>query len=224
MRRFLSLNSLSVAFLLGFLATLAGQAVAGWRQLNDEQLAEGFGRVGLADYVTSADFSVAMMENWQSEYLQFLLYILATIWLVQVGSPESKEIGKAGTQSDEDQKLGPYADEGSPRWATTGGLRTSLFSWSLILAMGTIFLLSWLGQSVSGWASYNQTRLEQLRDPIGWTGYLTHPDFWERTLQNWQSELLAVGSMAVLSIYLRARGSAESKPVGEAHESTGVSC
>jgi hypothetical protein len=89
--------------------------------------------------------------------------------------------------------------------------------------MGTIFLLSWLGQSVSGWASYNQTRLEQLRDPIAWTGYLTHPDFWERTLQNWQSELLAVGSMAVLSIYLRARGSAESKPVGEPHESTGVS-
>jgi hypothetical protein len=222
-RRFLSLNSLSVAFLLGFLATLAGQAVAGWRQLNDEQLAEGFGRVGLADYVTSADFSVAMMENWQSEYLQFLLYILATIWLVQVGSPESKEIGKAGTGSDEDQKLGPYAEEDSPRWATTGGLRTSVFSWSLIIVMGTIFLLSWLGQSVSGWASYNQTRLEQLRDPIAWTGYLTHPDFWERTLQNWQSELLAVGSMAVLSIYLRARGSAESKPVGEPHESTGVS-
>ena len=222
MRRFLSLNSLSVAFLLGFLATLAGQAVAGWRQLNDEQLAEGFGRVGLGDYVTSADFSVAMMENWQSEYLQFLLYILATIWLVQVGSPESKEIGKAGTDTDENQKLGPYADEDSPRWARAGGLRTTLYSWSLVIVMGTIFLLSWLGQSVAGWASHNQTRLEQLRDPIAWRAYLVHPDFWERTLQNWQSELLAVGSMAVLSIYLRARGSAESKPVGEAHATTGT--
>ena len=85
-----------------------------------------------------------------------------------------------------------------------------------------IFLISWLVQSVAGWAAYNETRLEQLRDQIGWTSYLLHADSWARTLQNWQSEFFAVGSMAVLSIYLRRRGLPESKPAGEPHASTGV--
>ncbi len=46
-------------------------------------------------------------------------------------------------------------------------------------------------------------------------------DFWESSLQNWQSEFLAIGSMAVFSIYLRQRGSPESKPVGAPHDATG---
>lgn len=222
MKRFLTLNSLSLFFLVLFLAALGGQGVAGWRALNDEQLAEGFGRVGFLDYLGSADFSVAVMENWQSEYLQFLVYILATIWLLQIGSPESTALKDAGLESDKDQKLGAHTEKDSPAWAKASGWRTRVFSWSLVIVMGTIFVLSWLGQSIAGWASYNQQRLEQLRDPIEWSSYLARADFWERTLQNWQSEFLAVGSMAVLSIYLRARGSAESKPVGEPHLSTGV--
>lgn len=222
MKRFLKQNSLSLFFLVLFLGTVVGQGFAGWRHLNDELVAEGFGRRTLGEYLLSADFSVAIMENWQSEYLQFLLYILATVWFLQKGSPESKELDKVGQESDEEQKIGEYAEEKSPRWAKVGGLRTTLYSWSLVIVMGSIFLLSWLVQSIAGWASYNSQRLQQLRDPIEWGSYLANPDFWERTLQNWQSEFLAVGSMAVLSIYLRQRGSAESKPVGEPHESTGI--
>jgi hypothetical protein len=86
---------------------------------------------------------------------------------------------------------------------------------------GLIFLASWLAQSVAGRASYHEARLGQLRDPVSWTTYVLGADFWERTLQNWQSEFLAVGSMAVLSIDLRQRGSPESKPVGASHDSTG---
>jgi hypothetical protein len=86
-----------------------------------------------------------------------------------------------------------------------------------------IFLVSWLAQSIGGWAAFNETRLQQLQDPLTWSSYLTNPDFWSRTLQNWQSEFLAVGSMAALAIYLRQRGSAESKAVGEPHASTGGS-
>ena len=56
---------------------------------------------------------------------------------------------------------------------------------------------------------------------MDWLGYLATPDFWSRTFQNWQSELLAVGSMAVLATYLRERGSPESKPVGDPHGATG---
>ncbi len=222
MKRFVKESSLSLFFLILFLGTLVGQAFAGWRHLNDELIAEGFGPRTLAEYLLSADYSVAVMENWQSEYLQFLLYILATVWLLQKGSPESKKLDKAGLESDEDQRIGQYAEEDSPRWAKVGGLRTTLYSWSLVITMGTIFLFSWLAQSIAGWGSYNSQRLQQLRDPITWMSYLGNPDFWERTLQNWQSEFLAVGSMAVLSIYLRQRGSAESKPVGEPHGSTGI--
>lgn len=88
--------------------------------------------------------------------------------------------------------------------------------------MGAVFLLSWLAQSVAGQAAYNGERLGDLRDPVSWDAYVTSPEFWDRSLQNWQSELLAVLSMVVLSIYLRQRGSPESKPVGAAHTSTGV--
>jgi hypothetical protein len=222
MRGFLRHNALSLVFGVLFLVTLVGQGFAGWKAFNQEQVAEQLGRISLGDYLTSASFAVDVAENWQSEYLQFLLYILATVWFLQRGSPESKELDRAGLESDEDQRIGRHATDASPRWARAGGIRTSLFSWSLGLVMGTIFLLSWFAQSLGGWAAFNETRLQQLQDPLSWGSYLLNADFWSRTLQNWQSEFLAVGSMAVLSIYLRQRGSPESKPVGAAHTSTGV--
>ena len=173
-------------------------------------------------FVTSSDFVVDVAENWQSEYLQFLLYITATIWLLQRGSPESKELSKAGLESDKDQKVGRYAEASSPKWASTGGLRTGVFSWSLTLTMAGIFIASWLAQSIAGVTAFNEKRLARLQDSLTWSSYLTNADFWARTLQNWQSEFLAVGSMVVLSIYLRQRGSPESKPVGESHDATGI--
>ena len=88
--------------------------------------------------------------------------------------------------------------------------------------MGVVFVLSWLAQFIAGRSAYNEQQLSELEPPVGWGGYLTSADFWSRTLQNWQSEFLAVASMAILSIYLRQRGSAESKPVGAPHEATGL--
>jgi hypothetical protein len=222
MRRFLWENSLSLVMGALFAVALVGQAWSGWSEYNNEQVASGLATVSLAQYVTSASFAVDVTENWQSEYLQFLLYIVLTVWLVQRGSPESKELESAGTETDEQQRIGQHADEESPRWARTGGWRTLLFSRSLGVTMGAIFLLSWLAQSVAGWAAYNEQRLTQLQDPIPWLGYLLSADFWSRSLQNWQSEFLAVGSMAALSIFLRQRGSPESKPTGAAHRSTGI--
>jgi hypothetical protein len=144
------------------------------------------------------------------------------VWLLQRGSPESKSLNEGGTESDEKQKVGRFADENSPALARRGGLSTTLYSWSLGLVMGAVFLASWLVQSLAGRVAYDEEQLAQLQAPVSWTGYVTSADFWNRTLQNWQSEFLAVGSMAVLSIYLRQRGSPESKPVGSAHTSTGV--
>jgi len=215
-------NGLSLFFGAIFILALVGQSFAGWAQYNQQQLADSMATVGYGQYLTSSDFAVDVAENWQSEYLQFLLYILATVWLVQRGSPESKEPSEAGTESDEDQQVGSAAGPDSPRSARTGGFRTTVFSSSLGIVMGLLFLGSWLAQSVAGTSSYNQQQLAQREDAVSWLSYLATSDFWNRTLQNWQSEFLAVGSMAVLSVYLRQRGSPESKPVGAAHAATGV--
>ena len=218
---FLRANALTLAFGFVFLATLVGQALSGVADFNAQQVANGLEPVSLLDYVTSSSFGVDVMENWQSEYLQFFLYIFATVWLVQRGSSESKKPGEEGPESDKEQKIGRHADEDSPLWARTGGLRTAVFARSLGLLMGTLFLLTWGASSVAGWAAYNSEQLGQLEDPVSYLGYLGAPDFWNRSFQNWQSEMLAVGSMAVFSVYLRQRGSPESKPVGAPHAVTG---
>jgi hypothetical protein len=95
-----------------------------------------------------------------------------------------------------------------------------VFSRSLGLVMGAIFLLAWTAQSVAGWSAFNADQIGQRQDPVTWIGYVSSADFWNRTLQNWQSELLAVGSFAVIAVYLRQRGSPESKPVGAPHGAT----
>jgi hypothetical protein len=222
MRTFVKQNSLSLFFAVIFLAALAGQGLVGHADYNAQQISDGLATISLPRYLTSSSFAVDVAENWQSEYLQFLLFILATVWLLQRGSPESKPLDQAGNESDEKQKIGRYAADDSPALARRGGLPTALYSSSLGLAMGAIFLASWAAQSVAGRVAYDEEQLAQLQAPVSWFGYVTSADFWNRTLQNWQSEFLAVGSMAVLSIYLRQRGSPESKPVGSAHASTGV--
>ena len=222
MRAFLRHNSLSLFFGLLFVLSLAGQSVAGWHEFNALQVAEHLDTLSWTAYVASSDFAVDVAENWQSEFLQFWVYLMATVWLLQKGSPESKELDKVGRESDEEQKIGRHAVTDSPAWAKTGGWRTRVYSSSLAIVMGALFVGSWLVQSVAGWAAFNEERLQLLQDPITWGGYLTNADFWARTLQNWQSEFLAVGSLAVLAIYLRQRGSSQSKPVGEPHDSTGV--
>jgi hypothetical protein len=215
-------NALSLAFGALFLITLIGQAISGVADFNAQQIADGLPQVGFLDYVTSSSFAVDVMENWQSEYLQFFLYVLATVWLVQRGSSESKEPGQEGTESDREQMVGPHAVDESPAWARTGGWRTALFSRSLGLLMSVLFLLTWAASSVAGWAAYNAEQLGQRQDPVSYVGYLGEADFWDRSFQNWQSEMLAVGSMAIFAVYLRQRGSPESKPVGAPHASTGV--
>ncbi len=222
LRRFLTENGLGLAFGTAFLLAVVGQAFAGHAEFNNQLVADSLEPIGIGDYVASSDFAVDVMENWQSEYLQFFLYLYLTVWLVQRGSPESKPLDRIGVESDRLQRVGPHATPNSPRWAAAGGFRLKVYASSLGLVMGGIFLLSWIAQSISGVAAYNEVQLRQLRAPVSWSEYLFSADFWSRTLQNWQSEFLAIASMAILSIYLRQRGSPESKPVGAAHSSTGV--
>jgi len=215
-------HGLSLAFGALFIGTLIGQALVGHADFNAIQLAHHSDPITLWRYVRSSEFGVDVLENWQSEYLQFSLFILGTVWLIQRGSPESKEPSAAGLESDSDQKIGAHATADSPKWARLGGWRTRLFSNSLLLVMGAIWVASWVGQAITGHVAFNAERFDHQQAALSWWSYVATPDFWNRTLQNWQSEFLAVGSMAVLSIYLRQRGSPESKPVGAPHSATGV--
>ncbi|PZS29315.1 MAG: hypothetical protein DLM59_13060 [Pseudonocardiales bacterium] len=222
MRRFVRSNGLTLAFFGLFLAALFGESLTGLASFNQQQVVDGADTISYAHYLVSSAFAVDVAENWQSEYLQFFLYILGTIWLVQVGSPESKKPDQMGRESDKEQKVGRYAEPDSPRLAKVGGFPGWVYARSLGMLMGLLFVLSLLAQSVAGTAANNAERIRQLQLPQSWLGYTESPDFWNRTLQNWQSEFPAVASMVVFSIYLRERGSPESKPVGAPHSATGV--
>jgi hypothetical protein len=221
-RRFVVNNSLSIVFLTICLITLVFQAIAGHAEFNDKQDQMMAPHISFWRYVFSSSYGVAVMENWQSEYLQFTLFLLLTVWLLQHGSPESKPLHRAGRESDEQQRVGEHADERSPRWARVAGIRRTIYENSLLIVMGGIWIGTWLAQSLTGRVEYNAERLGSHQAPKSWIDYLGSGDFWERTLQNWQSEFLAVGSMAILAVYLRQRGSPESKPVGAAHDETGI--
>jgi hypothetical protein len=225
---FVKSNSLSIGFGLLFLFALAMQAVVGHQEFNNDEVAHAelmhqqANTISFGRYLTSSSFGQAVMENWQSEYLQFSLFILGTIWLVQRGSPESKKLDQTGLESEQEQQIGKHAGPRAPRWARVGGVRTFLYSHSLLIVMTSIFLGSWLAHSVTGWSTYNADQADHQQPELSWTQYLGSADFWETTLQNWQSEFLAVGSMAILAVYLRQRGSPESKPVGAPHDATAV--
>ncbi|GAB3595452.1 hypothetical protein GCM10027408_01500 [Microbacterium tumbae] len=210
-------NGLGLFFLALFLLALIGQSIAGWFRTNEELAAHALPPEGFWSFVLSSDFVVDVAENWQSEFLQFFLFIAATIWLVQRGSPESKRPGDEGPGSDEDQLVGAHARPDSPRWARAGGWRTALYGNSLLIVMGAVFVLSWAAQSLAGLVVANEENAMHGQAAITWGEYVAGPDFWDRTLQNWQSEFLAVAAMVLLSIVLRQRGSAESKPVGAPH-------
>jgi hypothetical protein len=222
MRRFIHDHSLSLFFLVIFLAALVGQAIAGHILHNEEAMAHSGETMSFWRYVRSSDFGNAVMENWQSEYLQFMLFMLATVWLVHRGSPESKEPGKEGRGTLEEQKIGEHAEEDSPAWAKARGIKALVYSNSLLIVMSIIFFGSWFAQSVTGWTAFNAEQVDHQEATLSWWSYVGSADFWEATLENWQSEFLAIGSFAAITVFLRQRGSPESKPVGAPHRATGA--
>ncbi len=224
MRRFLRDNGLTVFFLTFFLTALVGQSVAGQHAYNADQLQHDQETVSYGRYLASSSFGRAVLENWQSEWLQFVLFILATVWLAQRGSNESKAPEERGLESDQKQLVKGYAKPGAAAWARANGWRLWIYSNSLLIVMLVLFLGSWFAQSVTGWTEYNDEQGAHDETAVGYGKYVSHPHFWEQSLQNWQSEFLAVAAMAIFTVYLRQRGSPESKPVGAPHgDATGTS-
>jgi hypothetical protein len=216
-------HGISLFFGAILLASLVGQTFAGLHQFNANAIEHDSQTYTWFRYVTSSEFGGDVLENWQSEFLQFFLYITATVWLLERGSSESKKEDDVGLMSDQSQFVGGYAKSNSPGWARVSGLRRRIYENSLAIAMLLIFIASWLGQSVTDWRAFNHDQLDHHSSPISWGEYWHNADFWDRSLQNWQSEFLAIGTMAIFAVFLRQRGSPESKPLGAAHDETGES-
>ncbi|MEA2467902.1 MAG: hypothetical protein QOJ57_2028, partial [Thermoleophilaceae bacterium] len=177
MRRFLAFNSLSIVFLAFFLASVFAEAISGHAQFNDDAMAHHESAISLGRSVTSSAVGQAVMENWQSEVLQFSLYIFGTVYLIQKGSPESKKPGEAGVASDQEQLVGEYAGPDSPKWARVGGVRTWIYSNSLILLMTSIFFGTWFADAACGWSTYDANQITHHQPKVDFLGYLGTADF-----------------------------------------------
>ena len=220
MKRILKENGLSLVLLGLFLAVwLCGQAVVGHHDSNRERAEHGLPPETLPQYFTSAHFLEATAENWESEFLQMGLYVMLTVFLFQKGSLESKAVDQPAAV-DRDPRLSQHKPD-APWPVRRGGWVLAVYEHSLSLAFLLLFLFSFTVHAVAGSRNYNEELKMHGRTAVAWWEYLGSSRFWFESLQNWQSEFLAILCMVVLSIFLRQRGSPESKPVDSPHSSTG---
>jgi hypothetical protein len=215
-RSFLYRNGLSLVFVSLFIITLAAQAFTGWKTYNSELRQEGVEELTLNAYLFTGHFISATFENFQSEFLQMALYVLLTVGLRQRGSAESKSLDEK-----EDVDRDPVPSEDAPWPVKKGGWILSLYSNSLSVTFFILFFISWGLHFYGSWRDHNAHQIIKGLPADDLAAYLVEPDFWFETFQNWQSEFLSVLSIVVLTIFLRQKGSPESKPVDAPHLKTG---
>jgi hypothetical protein len=212
-------NSLSIVLLALFIVSMAGQAWAGWYDHNQDEQEHGQPATSFSEYLTTGHFWEATGENWESEFLQMAAFVLLTCFLRQKGSAESKRIDVV-----EDVDLDPRRfsdDPEAPRPVRAGGWKLKLYEHSLGLTFACLFIASITLHAIGGHAAYNDEQTAHGQPPTTLTAYVVSSRFWFESFQNWQSEFLSLAGMVIGTIWLRQRGSAESKPVHAAHSETG---
>jgi len=219
MRRFFRNNGLSLTVFALFALFMFGQSVTGRLAYNQEREEHGEPPVSYGQYLLSGNHLEATAENWESEFLQMAFFVLLTTFLYQRGSAESKDPDKE-ERVDRDPRLSRNKKD-APWPVRRGGLALRLYENSLTLVFLALFVISFALHALGGAQEYNEEQLAHGGKALTGMEYLQEPRFWFESFQNWQSEFLALGAMAVLSIYLRQRGSPESKPVDAPHSSTG---
>jgi hypothetical protein len=203
-----------------FLAFLSGMVISGAKAYSEEQQAHGGTAVGILEYITTGDFVEAVFENWESEFLQMAMYVVLTVFLFQRGSSESKPVDKKAPQDEDPREAGNSAK--APWPVRRGGWVLKVYEHSLSGLLGILFLASFTLHAVGGTSAYNQEQLSHGQPAVSVWEYLGSSQFWFESFQNWQSEFLAVAVLVGASVYLRERGSPESKPVAEPHYETGA--
>lgn len=210
-------NGLSIFFLSIFILALWGQAYFGWKEFNEQLVEFGAREISLLDYFSSGHFISSTFENFQSEFLQMSLYVILTISLRQVGSAESKDLEKL---EEVDREPNPNR-KGAPMPVKKGGWRLFIYQRSLSIAFVLLFFFSWIAHLYGSFNEYNLENVLKKQSTVSLIQFLKEPKFWFESFQNWQSEFISVASIIILSIFLRQKGSPESKPVDASHSETG---
>lgn len=219
MRRIFRDNGLSIVLFLLFIFSLAGQSLTGHKEYNEDQQEHGQPTSTFGEYLTSGHFVEATFENWESEFLQMAAYVVFTIFLFQKGSSESKQpdtLERVDLIPKESRK-----EKDAPWPVRRGGFVLKLYENSLALAFILLFIGSFFLHAAGGAKEYTQEQLEHGGQPVTMMQYMGTSRFWFESFQNWQSEFFSIGLMVVLTIFLRQKGSPESKPVDSPHSETG---
>ena len=217
MRRFLKENGLSVALFGCFLVFVAGQFLTGLHAYRSDVRDHGGPAVTASQYLGSGHFWEAIFENWESEFLQMGAFVVMTIALKQKGSSESKPLRDEGSAATP-RRL----PRGAPSPVRRGGWKLRVYENSLTIALALLFVVSLAGHAVAGSAKESEQRRFHGEPAVGAFEYAESSEFWFESFQNWQSEFLSVGVLIVLSIFLRQKGSPQSKEVWEPHAKTGT--
>jgi hypothetical protein len=218
-KHFLRDNGLSLVMFGFFALFLFAQSVTGLNVYNDDQREHGEATISYPEYLRTGHFVEATFENWESEYLQMGAYVVFTVFLFQRGSSESKDPDKE-EPVDEDPRQARDRD-GIPWPVRYGGLPLKVYENSLSIALLLLFLFSFIAHAIGGAREYSQEQIAHGGHAVSTIEFLRTSEFWFQSFQNWQSEFLAVFSIVVLSVFLRQRGSPESKPVAAPHTETG---
>ena len=219
MKLFFRNNGLTLAFLFLFIVSIVGQYLTGLHEYNDDQLQHGRSAVGYVEYLGEGHFIEATFENWESEFLQMGMFVVLTIFLFQKGSSESKVPGIIDRVDLIPERA--RTDPRSPWPVRRGGWILTLYQNSLSLVFLLLFALSFALHAYGSLLEYNQQQAEHGGAALSLIQFLGTSRFWFESFQNWQSEFLSIGAMVYLSVYLRQKGSPESKPVDAANDETG---
>jgi hypothetical protein len=212
-------NGLSIVLVALFVASTAGQAITGWHEHNDAERQHGGEPVGFGAYLATGHFWEATGENWESEFLQMAAFVLLTTFLHQKGSAESKRIGTIEEVDLDPRRFADRPDAPGP--VQRGGAILVLYENSLGLTFAVLFLVSIVIHAFGGAVEYNNDLVSHGQPAVTTADYIRSSRFWFESFQNWQSEFLSLAGMVVGTIFLRQRGSAESKPVFAPPEDTG---
>jgi len=214
-------NGLSLLLVLMMLIFWSGQFYTGLKEHNKELQEFNQPEISAGEYVTTGHFVSATFENWESEFLQMAIYVLLTVSLRQRGSAESKKLRDEEGADEDDVDQTPQPDPSAPWPVRKGGIWLKLYSNSLVLAFVLLFIISFWLHFAGSLKDYNEEQQLKGHPLVTATAYLQDSHFWFESFQNWQSEFLAVASIVLLSIWLRQKGSPESKPVDAPHSQTG---
>lgn len=217
MKKILKNNSLSIVFFLLFIFSLIGQVVTGLKEHNQEMQDEGGQVLNMSSYLFSGHFLQSTFENWESEFLQMALFLILSMFLYQKGSSESKDPDK---KEEVDREPNPRR-KNAPWPVKKGGIFLSIYKHSLCYALSLIFILSFLLHWYGSLKDYNEEQLLKGLPTETAMQYLSSSRLWFESFQNWQSEFLSIFAIVVLSVFLREKGSPQSKPVDAPDMETG---